>query len=119
VLFAFLAVYNICTNFEFVKLPVGGQPIAAYEGGMTLLVHTDPDTNDLVLGDVVMFSLDSGAATFGRLCPPPGTGGDVVTTDTGYWILGDNPAVEYVDSISLGAISPERIVGRVLFPLGL
>lgn len=117
VIFAFLAVYDIQANFEFVRLPDSCSQIAAYSPGSVLLVNTQPDPENLVMGDVVMYSLNSGAITYGRLSPPPGAAPDTLLTGTGYWVLGDNPECPMEDSVSLGAIAPERIAGRVLFPL--
>ncbi|MFT4710257.1 MAG: hypothetical protein ACI9D0_000102 [Bacteroidia bacterium] len=118
IVFAFVALWDIQANFDFVRLPEEGcRPIAAYEPGVTLLVSRDPAAEDLVLGDIVMFTLDSGQISYGRLSTPPGLEAGQLLADSGYWILGDNPECPVDDSISLGAIAPERIVGRVLFPL--
>lgn len=118
IVFAFASIYYIRANFEFVKLPAEScTQISAFEPGVTLLVYTSPKPEDLVLGDVVMFKLDSQTVTYGRLSSPPGTGPDELVAAGGYWILGDNPKCPVDDSLSLGAIAPERIVGRVLFPL--
>ena len=118
VLFGLYALWDIQANFDFVRLPEEGcRPIAVYEPGVTLLVSKDPSAEDLVLGDIVMFTLDSGQVSYGRLSTPPGLGAGELLADSGYWILGDNPDCPVDDSVSLGAIAPDRIVGRVLFPL--
>lgn len=118
ILFGLYSLWNIQANFDFVRLPEEGcRPIAAYEPGITLLVSIDPAPKDLVLGDIVMFSLDSGQISYGRLSTPPGLEVGQLLAESGYWILGDNPDCPVDDSVSLGAIAPERIVGRVLFPL--
>ncbi|MDG1499801.1 MAG: S24/S26 family peptidase [Planctomycetota bacterium] len=118
VMFGLYALYSIQSNFDFVRLPEEGcRPILAYEPGITLLVSIDPAAKDLVLGDIVMFTLDSGQISYGRLSTPPGLEAGQLLTESGYWIVGDNPDCPADDSISLGSIAPERIAGRVLFPL--
>jgi len=120
VVFAFGALWDIMNHFEFVRLPDGPgecSQILAYEPGITLLVSKDPDQEDLNLDDVVMFSLESGQLTYGRISTPPGLESGNIMAETGYWILGDNPECRTADSTSLGAISFDRIVGRILFPL--
>ena len=118
VIFALASLYYINTNFEFLRLPEDRcTQISAFEPGVTLLVYTSPKTEDLVFGDVVLFTLDSDAVTYGRLGTPPGAKEGELVSAGGYWILGDNPECPMDDSISLGAIPADRIVGRVLFPM--
>ena len=116
VLVAFLGFWYLSQRFEMVKLPEDAcSPLVSFEAGVSLLVDRRPEK--LYLDDAVLFELPDGALGLGRICVPPGMPPGTLRTEAGYWILGDAPDCDTPDSQEYGAIAPEAVAARVLFPL--
>lgn len=116
VLVAFGALWHLSQRFELVKLPEDScSPLTSFEPGISLLVDRQPEA--LYLDDAVLFELPGGALGLGRITTPPGSPPGTLSTQAGYWILGNAPDCDAPDSQEHGAIAREAIVARVLFPL--
>ncbi len=95
-------------RYELLPLPrTGCSPLMSLSPGSTLWV--DLQAEDLGVGDVIFFSLPSGAIAFGRCTRTQGTD---------LWLVTDVEACPAEDSQTLGWIAQDRVHGRLVLAFG-
>jgi hypothetical protein len=102
-------------RYDLIRLPEGGiSPLLAFNPGTRLVV--DMQTSTVHEGDAVFYRLDDGTWLLGRLQAPPASAPKAVweACEAGsYWIRKEREECPGQDSLILGPIAPENLVGRV------
>lgn len=110
-LYAALGALYLGWRFELMTLPAEGvSPLREYRPGTRLLV--DRSHREGREGEALLYRDDLGRLLLGRLATTPSG-----ETRSGLWLVTDAEGGELPDSRTLGPISPERVVGRVVCAL--
>jgi len=102
-------------RYDLIRLPEGGQsPLAAYAPGSRLIV--DVQETEFEVGDAVLYRLEGGYWLMGRVGRPPASAPQQIWDALeagGLWVQKELPDCPGADSLILGPLAPEQVVGRV------